>query len=181
MKVILSFVISLDGYVTDSKGRPPPVWASREDQKHFSKLIKECGVVVMGGKTYEAQKKKLRLSQGVLRMIVTRHPARRRKESVPGQLEFTSLRPKALLHSLQKRGYKKVLLAAGPALARLFIKAGLVDELRLTVEPILFGEGIKMDLGSAQTRLLTIHRLNSNGTLLLTYRLAPFRRRRDLF
>ena len=184
MKVILSFVTSLDGYVTDTKGRPPYFWASPEDQKHFEALKRTCRVVIMGRHTYEAQKDRLTLSPKILRIVMTKNPKAFAKHAVPGQLEFTAAKPRKVLDALGERGYKQVLLAAGPTLARLFLAERLVSGLYLMIEPILFGGGIPLGLGpldKADLKLISARKINTKGTLALRYRintLRPSRHRR---
>jgi riboflavin biosynthesis pyrimidine reductase len=56
----------------------------------------------------------------------------------------------------------------------LFFAAGLVDEIWLTVEPILFGGGTPLLVARVDVRLelLASEKLNAAGTLLLRYRVA---------
>jgi riboflavin biosynthesis pyrimidine reductase len=56
----------------------------------------------------------------------------------------------------------------------LFLAAGLVDEIWLTVEPLLFGGGTPLLAARVDVRLelLASEKLNAAGTLLLRYRVV---------
>lgn len=46
---------------------------------------------------------------------------------------------KDILHSLQQRGYTKILLEGGPSLNSLFLQSELIDEIFFTVVPVIIG------------------------------------------
>lgn len=175
MKVILAYVMSLDGFLTDSGGRSPSTWASPEDQVHFKKLMLECGVVIFGSNTFEINKNFIEISKDILRVVLTRHPEKFAEYHVPGQLEFFSLSPQEILEHLKLEGREKVLIAAGPRLYVEFLREGLVDELHVTIEPLLFGSGLAAASGiPAHTQLETIDilALNQRSTLLVKYKVV---------
>ena len=54
----------------------------------------------------------------------------------------------------------------------LFLGAGLVDEVWLTVEPVIFGQGVDLFRGAelnVRARLIHMEQLNETGTLHLRY------------
>ena len=169
MRVILAEVRSRDAKLNDRKGRSPSAWASKEDQATFRKLVRESDTVIIGRNTYEVQKKAFRAARGTPRIVMTRSLSRFKKETVPGFLEFTSLSPSALIAQLRARFMRQVLLASGPKLTKAFLKAGLVDELWLTVEPIVLGGRSQKMPPYQHMRLLRKKRLNKSGTMLLKY------------
>ena len=60
-----------------------------------------------------------------------------------------------------------MLLVGGGIINSLFLKAGLIDELRITIEPVLFGEGKELlDKFTSHVRLklLSVDMLNNSGT-----------------
>lgn len=172
--ITLSYVSSLDGKIT--KGNDPYVhnWASKEDQSHFTKLIKEHPVIIISSKTYEVIKQNIKHQAGKLRIVMTRNPQQYKSETIPGMLEFTSDSPKKILQKLSKKGIKKILLAGGSILTNLFFKEKLVDCLILTLEPKIFGEGIPLIAPSSlklDLQLISMKKLNRQGTILLTYKI----------
>lgn len=171
MNIILAIVTSIDGKSTKGDLSPKD-WASKEDQQFFSTFIKKHNLIVMGKNTYKIIKPNLKPSPGKLRVVMTRNPQQFSNETILNQLEFTSLSPKQLVTTLEKRGYKQLLLVSGEKLNTAFFKAKLINELYLTLEPKIFGMGkglvnlIPLDINLT---LKSIKKLNSQGTLLLKY------------
>ena len=133
-------------------------------------LRQQYELVVMGRKTFEAVQPKPEV--GRLRVVLTSHPDDYAVVAVTGQLEFSALTPEELVASLKARGYNSMLLVGGGAINGAFLAAGLADELYLTIEPTLFGNGTPL-LGNAAVdvalRLLESRQLNDQGTLLMHY------------
>ena len=78
-----------------------------------------------------------------------------------------------MVQRLSRKGYKKILLLGGSHINTLFLRANLVDELHLTVEPKIFGKGtllIQEKPFNISLKLITIKKLNVQGTLLLQYK-----------
>lgn len=171
MKITLVMVASLNGRITKGNLNTSQWWASKEDQRHFHGLLKKAKVVVMGSRTYEASKKNIVLTLNKLRVVLTRNP----KKSISGVLEFTKDTPKQLVAKLSKRGYKELLLVGGGEINSLFLKANLVDDIYLTIEPVIFGTGKLLTSDGAfnsNLKLISIKKLNHSGTLLLHYAIA---------
>ncbi|MEK7478036.1 MAG: dihydrofolate reductase [Patescibacteria group bacterium] len=173
MKIILAMVVSLDGKTT--KWGEPKIygWTSKEDQALFSPLIQKPPLVIMGRKTFAAAKKIIRLSPTILRIVITREPNKYRDLSVPGQLEFTNDNPKTLIKKLASRGFTEALLMGGEQVNTSFFKAKLINEIWLTIEPLIFGAGNNLVLPekfNIDLSLQDIERLNEKGTLLLKYK-----------
>jgi dihydrofolate reductase len=147
-------------------------WTSDEDKRHFEGMIATHDLIVMGSATYEAAKKVIRPVPGKKRIVLTRHPENYTQASIPGQLEFRNVNAEALVTECAGAGYNAMLLAGGGNVNAQFFAAGLVDELYLTIEPVLFGQGkgiVDDTLAHANLRLRECTRLNERGTLLLHY------------
>ena len=164
-------VSSVNGKITKRDNPDVSAFASKEDAGLFLALKERHRCYIMGSVTFEAARKNIILRKGKLRVVKTHEPAKYKAETVPGRLEFTDKEPEALLKFLESRGYNSVLLLGGATISSLFLKAGLVDEIRLTVEPALFGKGKDMIDGDVDVRLRlkAIKKLNKAGTLHLVY------------
>jgi dihydrofolate reductase len=173
MKITLAMVESADGKITYGDSPKIHNWTSKEDQQHFAKMVEQANLIVAGSKTYDSAKKMMKLQAGKLRVILTRDPSKYADQIVPGQLEFTSETPQALTDRLEKQGYNEMLLAGGGEINGLFFDAGLVDELLLTVEPKLLGNGksITTQKNISSMKLISVEKLNDQGTLLLKYQI----------
>lgn len=170
MKVIVIFVTTLDGKIT--KWGDPHVmrWSSPEDQKYFRAIWNESPLIVMGSSTFDFDP--IKPSPKSLLHIMTGDPEKYRKDEVPGQLEFSSETPKELVKRLGTQ-YEQMLVAGGPHVATSFFKDGVVDELWLTLEPKIFGDGGNFVIGAEldiELSLISMEKINERGTLILKYR-----------
>lgn len=173
MKIILVMVASLNGKIT--KGNNPNIysWTSLADQRFFFSLIKKQRLIVMGAKTYKAVRQQFDLATSRLRIILTANPRKYLNQAIPGKLEFSKESPRQLVNRLKKLGYRQLLLAGGGLVNFSFLKAGLVDELHLVIEPLIFGLGKTLVAEgplAASLKLISQKRLNNQGALLLKYK-----------
>ncbi len=162
---------SIDGKTTKWDSNNIYEWTSPEDSQYFFSLIEQNNLIVMGRHTYEARKPAPQ--KGKLRVVVTKNPKKYSKIFVAGQLEFVNETPRQLLERLTRKGFKKMLFIGGAILAGTFLEKGLVNQLWLTIEPRIFGSGKPLVSESPlniSLKLLSIKKLNSNGTLLVKYK-----------
>lgn len=171
MRILLSMVESADGKTTHGDDHKIFRWTSKEDQEHWQKLVNEAELIVMGSKTYDSAKKIIKHQEGKLRVIFTRHPEKYAAEAIPGKLEFTSEGPEELVARLEKAGHTRMLLAGGAQVNGMFFQANLVDEVILTIEPKLLGEGnpISRHTNMVHLKLQDVKKLNEQGTVALYY------------
>lgn len=165
MKVFIIAAISADGLLGMDASQRSLDWRSPEDAKFFIETTKAAGVMVMGSATYKTFRMK-RAPPGRRLIVYTHEPA-----SVTGEnVETTGEDPKALVERLESEGYSSLAVCGGAAIHSLFLEAGLVDELYLTVEPVLFGQGVPLVRNPANIRLTLLETSNLNAdTLLLHY------------
>ncbi|HSX15359.1 MAG TPA: dihydrofolate reductase family protein [Candidatus Saccharimonadales bacterium] len=171
MKVTLIAVASLDGKTTRGASPGTAGWASAEDQVVFRAQIAAHDCVVMGSATYAAARQIIRPRADKPRIVLTRRPERFVQEKRPG-LAFSKETPEALIKRLEASGYTSLLLVGGAQTNARFVDAGLVDELLVTIEPVMFGAGLPLTVTlkrNVPLRLVSHKRLNSQGTLLLHY------------
>ena len=164
-------VLSVDGKSTKADLNDQS-WASPEDQKHLSKLISENNLILMGGNTYELAKSHIKTSAEKLRIVVTRDPAQFSEDEIKDQLEFVNKPLHELISRLEDRGYNQMLLLSGENLNKEFFEQNFISEIYLTIEPKIFGSGKKMLVESVldiNLKLLSLEKLNENGTILLHY------------
>jgi len=167
-------VSTLNGKITRGNENDIYSWTSKEDQKFFFDLLKKYKVMIMGSNTYQAAKKRIRLTKDRLRIVLTKNPKKYSRDTVSGQLEFSSETPPKIVERLGKKRYKKILIVGGGKVNSSFMNTGLVDELYLTVEPKIFGRGKPLfDEGQFEkaVQLMYMRKLNKRGTLLLQYKL----------
>jgi len=138
MKVILYMAISIDGYIAKKDGDSD--WVSEIDSKIFEKKIEEAGCIVVGRKTFDQFYDDLYPVEGLTNIVLTNDATRQDKNEnvifIPS--------PKEALQIAEQKGHNKVLLIGGGHVNGAFIQDNLIDEVFLSVHPLILGEGIKI-------------------------------------
>ena len=169
MRVTLATVMSVDARITQGGKVKTTFWRSVEDGLVLKQLISQHQVLVMGRGTYDVVRPKPNTHH--LLVVLTSKPEAYADQALPGSLEFVSLDPRQLINLLETRGYQTVLLLGGSSNVA-FITSGVVDELYLTIEPSLFGDGLPLAQSlpaAVPLKLRKSKQLNRQGTLLLHY------------
>ncbi|WP_202879516.1 dihydrofolate reductase family protein [Serinicoccus kebangsaanensis] len=176
-----SFITTLDGRVTGPGGRSGGLNAGSEgDHAAFAHLRRWADVVVVAAGTARAE------GYGPLQdcalLVVTRSgdvPPQLRSD--PGVLvlggDGQDVPPDAVLEVCARRGWRRVVVEGGPELFGPWVAQGAVDELCLTVRPVLTGGAgplvvpAEVELGGLVGE--ASHLLEWGGDLLLRVRLDP--------
>lgn len=138
MRVLLLAAMTLDGKIARTHVDFVN-WSSKEDKRLFMQTTKAAGVLILGHNTYKTLSAPL---PGRLHIVLTRSPAE--QTPIPGVVEFTAADPPTLLADLAARGYTTAVLGGGGGVNRLFLAHDLVDEVWLTIEPVIFGTGVAL-------------------------------------
>ncbi len=174
MRIVLIAAQSLDGFIT-RHDEPGTAFTSPEDKSHFRAALAGFDACIFGAGTYRVSRVFIRAQfpDHPLRVVLTRSPERFAADAVPGELEFTAAAPAAVAENLRARGIRQCALLGGSHAHSLFLDAGLVDELWLTVEPLLFGGGTPL-LARRSNRRLELQSVDRLGEhpLLLKYRVV---------
>lgn len=170
MKTILIFVSTLDGKIT--KWGDPMIrsWSSRADQVQFDAIWNNTRVIIMGSGTYNPDPLKVDSKHHFI--VMTRKLSKYDGSKVPGLLEFTNDTPKQIIDRFEK-DENAVLVVGGSHIATSFLKAQLIDELWLTLEPKIFGAGANFVTDeelNIDLRLISVEQINEQGTILTKYR-----------
>jgi dihydrofolate reductase len=165
MKVFIIAAVTADGFIGRDASHSAD-WTSREDKKLFVKLTKEAGVMVMGSRTFDTIGRALPDRKTVV------YTSRPEKYQIDG-VEASGKAPAELVKQLEQEGFSAVAICGGASIYDLFLRSGVVDELYLTVEPILFGKGLNLLNAKIEQslELLELDKLNEN-TVLAHYKLV---------
>jgi dihydrofolate reductase len=147
MKVLLLAAISVDGRIAKTESQFAD-WTSKEDKRFFVSKTKEVGVIIMGRRTYETIGKPL---PGRLNIVMTRDADT--SKNTAGELEYSSKSPSELIKELEERNFESVVIGGGASIYSTFLREGLVTDLYLTVESMLFGSGVPIVDGVSQCKL----------------------------
>ncbi len=156
---------SVDGRISLTH-KTPPNWTSKKDWQFFQKSLSRLDAVVVGRNTYQSVAKRLRKRNTFV--LSSRPKTLTRRGTV------TFVNPANVDLAKLFREYRTVAVLGGGAVYRFMLESGLLDEIFVTIEPLIFGRGKEMFVGGTQTthvRLLSVKRLNRRGTLLLHYQI----------
>ncbi|MGY1680046.1 dihydrofolate reductase family protein [Geodermatophilus sp. SYSU D01176] len=152
-RVIAGMTVSLDGFVQDAEGSAAALYpdlADLQDSPYLRAVQEETGAVLMGRRTFDmagdtdsyADTYELQVPIFVL----THTPpavAPKRNE----RLFFTFVTDgveSAVARAAEAAGERAVTVVGGVDLNRQLLAAGLVDELRVDVMPVLLGAGLRL-------------------------------------
>jgi dihydrofolate reductase len=164
MKLILLMAVTADGMIARDAEHFPD-WTGAADKRFFARRSREAGVVIMGAKTFDTLARPL---PGRRNIVLSRDPTR---VSRPPDLVFTAGAPGEILAGLAAEGFQEAILAGGARINTLFAARGLIDEVILTVSPLLFGQGLALFSAALDLRLglIDLQRLDDD-LILLHYR-----------
>ena len=171
-RVTLHMVSSLDGFI-EKKDRSIS-WLESSDSyengvtgEDAEEFIKTIDCFVMGSRTYELALT-LGWPYGDVPMIVLTHrdlPADRLT------VEFYEGDLNTLVKERLKPNFKNIWLVGGAMLARDFIRLKLADDIRISIMPIILGDGTRFldSIGQEQTLHLKNVTAYKNGSVELWY------------
>ncbi len=130
--------VSANGYIADCDGETP--WTTAEWNK-FKEKVNEIGNVLVGRKTYELMKKDGTLADMPYKKLFVL--TSNKDKFMDNEVLFVSSISDAI-KILTKENPTQLLIAGGAAANTAALKTGLVDEIILDIEPILFGNGLSL-------------------------------------
>jgi len=170
MKIILMMAMTVDGIIARDSQHTAD-WTSPADKKAFIAETKKHGAIIMGETTFATIGRPL---PGRLNFILSLNPEKFQEKVQPGILEFFKGSPEEIIWHLSDRGFESAILGGGARTNAMFLKAGLVDELMITVEPKIFGAGLNFTEGEPldlNLELIESRQLDTN-VIQLHYRVT---------
>ncbi|SDR19075.1 dihydrofolate reductase family protein [Natronobacterium texcoconense] len=171
-RIILYIAASVDGFIADEDGGVE--WLEEFDDgasDGYEAFFADVDCLVVGSNTYEQIR-----SFGEWpyedrpAYVLTRRDLPRATDAV----EFYDGNVTDLSAELDQQ-YDRIWLVGGARLARSFLRANQIDDLRLSIVPILLGDGISLFDGSGDRRRL--HHLETetreSGIVELRYEVSP--------
>lgn len=174
MKISVYVASSANGLISNSRNVPD--WLSPEYGRGFIEICQRTKAVVMGRRTYDIlAPDHLPLSDHGTSVVLTS-----RADAKPANptVVFARARPDEIALMLQQRGHSEAVIIGGTTVISAFVEAGLVNEIILVVEPVLFGGQalplLKGVAGDHELKLMDSTKLNDD-TLRLHYRIESRR------
>jgi dihydrofolate reductase len=151
--VILFSAMSLDGFIAGPQGEID--WLFQDADYGYAAFYDRIGTMLMGRKTFDFVNSLTPYPHADRENIVfSRSP----KSSEADYLHFIQDDPVSFTKQLKTIPGKPIWLVGGGAINQLFVEAGLVDEMILSVHPVFLGHGIPLLPGLTSIHLFkTVH------------------------
>lgn len=130
---------SIDGFIAKKDGDSD--WVSPVDTENFEKAIQENGCIIVGRRTFEQYQGDLYPVKGITNIVVTSDT---NKKSNDDNVHFVNGSAEQIISFVKSKGHDKALLIGGGKTNALFLNAGVIDEIVLSVHPLVLGDGIKL-------------------------------------
>lgn len=166
MEVFLIVAMTADGFVGRDAHHSSINWRSREDGDFFISKTKDAGALVMGSRTFFTMKRPM---QDRKHYVLTSDPEKFR-EYDPSQVVAMTASPQEIVDRAVADGFDKLAICGGSSVYTQFVASDLIDKFYITVEPVFFGDGVRLfDQPLAKYLELTkMHQL-SDQTIVLEY------------
>jgi len=169
MKITIYMAVSTNGLISNSRNVPD--WLSEQYGQGFYAICQKYKAVIMGRTTYAilAPDYLPLKTEGTTVVLTTDKQLRSDNPTVV----FTSSHASEIVEMLARKGHTEAVIIGGAMTISAFMNAGLVDDLYLVIEPVLFSGGLPL-LKEVETdaalKLLEVTKLNDN-TVQLHYAL----------
>jgi dihydrofolate reductase len=150
-RVIVGMTTSLDGFVADASGsasRLYPDLAALRGTAYMNEAIEETGAVLMGMRTFVMGDPDSYVGSYEFQVpiVVLTHEPPLVEPKLDERVTFTLLTDgveAAVAQATNAAGDKAVQVVGGVDVSRQLLRAGLADELRLDLMPVLLGAGLR--------------------------------------
>jgi dihydrofolate reductase len=169
--VILFIAASLDGYIAGPDDDLS--WLFTDADYGFSSFYGEVDTLVMGRGTYEVIRSFGDWPYPGKRNVVVSRSADIEVDTPETELFCREL--PELLGRLSAEGCNRVWLVGGGELVRSFLEQGLLDEITVSMHPILLGKGVPLFPGGFRRTLLLLKDTKTfeGGLVQLNYHVMP--------
>jgi dihydrofolate reductase len=131
--------ISIDGLIT--KGKTDSDWVSKNDWDQFDSYLSNSDAVIMGRKTMEQFDNNDFPIEGLTNFVLSGNKKLHKKTK---ELICLKASPKEAVSMMNKMGHRNALLIGGEYTNNQFLRAGLIDEIVLSIHPLIIGEGLTL-------------------------------------
>lgn len=145
-KIILNLAVSLDGYIAGPNGEYD--WCLTDADYGMTDFLESVDSTLMGGKSY-----RLLLEYGPPYPEFTNYVfTRTEKSSLDANVKFISENIPVFVSGLKRSHGKNIWLFGGAEIIHILLENNLVDELMLSIHPVLLGDGLRL-FGNLEERM----------------------------
>lgn len=140
-------------------------WTSKEDKKFMRALLDTCDAIIVGNSTYKTAIKPLSKRNCIVLTRTVKSILKKRDNLV-----YVNPKGINLKKYIADSGHKSIAVLGGAQTYSYCLKNRMLDELYLTIEPVVFGPGIPLfaeKIGSKKVTVVSVKKLNRTGTVLI--------------
>lgn len=177
-KVILDLAVTLDGYIEGKNGEVD--WCIMDAEMGFNQFLDQIDTILYGRKSYDQWGQfvpGMDQSEDEKNFWESVHSKQkyvfsRTQKATDDKAKFINDHIVEEVNELKNKPGKDIWLYGGASLITSFINAGLVDEFRLSVHPVVLGEGkpLFIDIKQRLNLKLVDTKTFSSGVVQLVYR-----------
>ncbi|WP_013320380.1 dihydrofolate reductase family protein [Gloeothece verrucosa] len=167
-KGILFIATSLDGYIARKNGEID--WLFTDQDYGYEEFYQSIDITLIGYKTYQQL---LTFEEfpypDKINYVFSRH----HKNQDHNLVTFISTDPVEFVKQLKQASGKNLWLVGGGQMNTLFLNANLLDEIIISIHPVILGEGIPLFAGNPQEKKLQLikHQSFESGLIQITYKI----------
>lgn len=168
-KITLLMAASLNGFINRNDKEQVTAWTSPEDKSMLYSEIKSSDALIMGRKSFFRFYSKL--MSGPIYVLTNDKQLLNMKAN---QIIYTNETPEQIIKNCQSQNIKSALLLGGAKTNTAFLQKKLIDEIKITIEPRLFGNGLPFLTDceiDEKLELISVKKVNQKGTLFLHYKI----------
>jgi dihydrofolate reductase len=136
MHVTLHMATSIDGFIAGVNGDTS--WVSAQDEQLFLSRCRAAGCMAVGRRTFQQYHDIIYPVADTDNIVVTRTTA-----ADADRVSYVAS-PRDAVAKAQSLGRSQMLLSGGGKVSALFLNEGLIDEIFLSVHPVVIGQGIRL-------------------------------------
>ncbi|WP_071396551.1 dihydrofolate reductase family protein [Bacillus tuaregi] len=178
-RIILDLAVTLDGFIEGPRGEVD--WCIMDPDMCFTDFLNQIDTILYGRKSYDLwgqytpESETNEDEQEIWRLVHSKekYVFSKTKQGMDNKANFINGDILEEVNKLKNMPGKDIWLYGGASLITSFIHLGLVDEFRLSVHPVILGEGkpLFIDIGQRINLKLVDSRTFSSGVVQLHYRL----------
>lgn len=177
-RILLDLAVTLDGYIEGKNGEID--WCIMDSEMKFDEFLNSIDTIFYGRKSYDLwgqftlDQMSSEADQEMWQMVHSKqkYVFSRTLKSTDNQVIYINDNISEAVNHIKNKPGKDIWLYGGSNLITTFIKLGLIDEFRLSVHPVILGEGKPLFIDIKQRlnfNLIDTKRYTS-GVVQLIYR-----------
>lgn len=128
--------MTVNGYIAKENDEAP--WFE-ESWQAYSEFVKRTKNIIIGGYTYEMLKQDSEFREKIGNPLVAAVSHSQKEKDDPGDVIAHS--PREALEAVKNAGFDEVLVEGGGGVNASFLLEGLLDEIYIDIDPVIWGKG----------------------------------------